>query len=246
MGIELKTLGENATKEFFETLVYFTAYEEARKIIENLTKDIEDPTLREAVESALNVLAFGLVFELIRMEEAFIERIFAVAETLVLALVGYGKRIKRALLRGRGIKALLRSFLGGFFDNSSQLAQLVILQVGNQLQARQSIYSGQQGLFGAYIDTKRYIVERENHHLDIANSFVKRDLELFPFKLFTANFTEKDKVLLKKILGKSNISVEDLNKISEFLFVKDDRGNIVGLSKAFLELLNGLGWLHNR
>jgi len=244
----LKQLGENTAQEFFETLIYFVAYEEASKIIRELTKDIENDVIREAVESALNVLAFGLIFELIRMEEAFIERIFNTAEALVVAILGWGQNLKRKLLKGKGVKAILRGLLGGFLDNSGTVAQVVVSQAGNQMLARQSIYNsaGHQGLFGTYLETKRYLIEREDHHFKVAEAYTNRYLQTLLFKLFTANFTEKDRTLLRKILNKPNVSPEDLNKLSEFMFVKDDKGNIVGLSKAFLELLNGLGYLHNK
>jgi hypothetical protein len=246
--MNLKSLGENTAQEFFETLIYFVAYEEATKIISELTKDIPEGPIKEAVESALNVLAFGLIFELIRMEESFVQRIFDVAYGLVVALLGWGSQIKKRLLGGKGIKAFFRGILGGFLDKSELLAQLVVFQAGNQIQARQSVYnsSGHQGLFGAYLETKKYIVEREHYHLDVADKMSKRYVETLLFKLFTANFTEQDRTILKKILNKSSVDIEDINKISEFMFVRDDKGNIVGLSKAFLELLNGLGYLHNK
>jgi len=246
--LDLKSLGENTAKEFFETLIYFTAYEEATKIIGSLTKDIEDPVIREAVESALNVLAFGLIFELIRMEEDFVERIFNIAYTLVVALIGYGKAIKRRFFVGKGIKAFLRGVLGGFLDKSDLVAQLVVMQAGNQVNARQSVYNsaGHQGLFGTYIETKKYLLEREGHHFEVGDAMVQRYIETLLFKLFTASFTEKDRTLLRKILNKPDVNPEDIDKISQFMFVRDDKGNIIGLSKAFLELLNGLGYLHNK
>jgi hypothetical protein len=246
--MDLKGLGQNTAEEFFETLIYFVAYEEATKIIHNLTKDIENDVIREAVESALNVLAFGLIFELIRMEESFVERIFSIAEALVVAILGWGQSLKRKFLRGKGIKAVLRGLLGGFLDNSGTVAQVVVAQAGNQMLARQSIYNsaGHQGLFGTYLETKRYLVEREDHHFRVADAYARRYLETLLFKLFTANFTEQDRTLLRKILNKPNVSPEDLNKVSEFIFARDDKGNIVGLSKAFLELINGLGYLHNK
>jgi hypothetical protein len=246
--MSLKDLGQNTAEEFFETLIYLTAYEEAREIISGLTKDIPEGPLKEAIEDALNVLAFGLIFELIRMEEGFVERIFNVAYGLVVALLGWGQSLKKRLLRGKGIKAFFRGILGGFLDKSELLAQLVVVQAGNQIRARQSVYnsSGHQGLFGAYMETKKYIVERERYHLDVADRMTQRYIETLLFKLFTANFTERDKTILRKVLNKPDVDIEDINRLSEFLFVKDDRGNIVGLSKAFLELINGLGYLHNK
>ncbi len=245
----LKGLGQNTAEEFFQTLLYFTAFEEARHIISGLTKDIEDPALREAVESALNVLAFGLIFELMRMEENFIERIFNIASSLVIALLGYGRLIKQRFFRGgRGIKGVFKALFGGFLDNSTAVAQVVVSQTTNQMLARQSVYNsaGSQGLFGDYMDTKRYIVDREKYHLEVADKMTKRYIETLLFKLFTANFTEQDKTILRKILNKSSVDIEDINKISEFMFVRDSQGKVVGLSKAFLELLNGLGYLHNK
>ena len=58
---------------------------------------------------------------------------------------------------------------------------------------------------------------------------------------------QKDKTILKKILGTydpNSLDVEDLNKISEFMFVKDNDGKVIGLSEAFFSLINGLGYVN--
>ena len=80
----------------------------------------------------------------------------------------------------------------------------------------------------------------------VGNAMASRYNETLLFKLFTGSFSDNDKTIIKKILGTydpSKIDVNDLNKISSFMFVKDDNDKIVGLSEAFLELVNGLGYV---
>ena len=47
----VKQIGQNSAEEFFETILYMTAYTETQKIMHEYTKDIESPILREAIES---------------------------------------------------------------------------------------------------------------------------------------------------------------------------------------------------
>lgn len=66
------------------------------------------------------------------------------------------------------------------------------------------------------------------------------------FKLLSSKFTPTDKELLRRITGAENIDIEQINKVAEFMWVKDDKGEIVGLSEAFMQMLNGLGYFHNK
>ena len=66
------------------------------------------------------------------------------------------------------------------------------------------------------------------------------------FRLLTSSFTENDREILRRILGRnsvSNLDVDDLNRIGEFIYARDGEGHIVGLSEAFLSLVNGLGYV---
>ena len=246
--MSLKSLGENTAQEFFETIIYLTAYEEARSIISNLTKDIDNEILREAIEDSLNVLAFGLIFYLIRAEETFIEKIFNTANSLVALLVGSVGKFKRRVKR-KGLRGLISSVLGGYSDSQRlKIAEIVVSQTGNLLIARNNQYQT-QSLMNSYLQNKSNIYQREQLHLNFADTYSKNYIESLMFRLMTSTFTEKDKTILKKILGKdvsSNLSIEDLNKVSSFMFVKDSNNNVIGLSEAFIELLNGLGYLHNK
>ena len=66
------------------------------------------------------------------------------------------------------------------------------------------------------------------------------------FKLLASKFTPTDKELLRRITGSDSIDIEQINKVGEFMFTKDDKGDIVGLSEAFMQMLNGLGYFHNK
>ena len=56
--MSLGQMGKNSANEFFETIIYMTAYNEARDRIKDYTESIENPILKEATESALNVAVF--------------------------------------------------------------------------------------------------------------------------------------------------------------------------------------------
>lgn len=245
--MSLSQIGQNSAQEFFETLIYLTAYDEARQIIQNYTKDIDDPILQEAVNDALNVLTFGLIFYLIQMEENFLERVFSVASGIVLALLAPFGKIKKRFRGRKGIKGIFNALLGRFSNSDRiQLANFVANQTNNLIQARNNSYQSNT-LFKSYTDTKQNIYTREMLHLNLADSYSKQYIQSLMFKLFTKSFTPQDEVLLKKILGRdvgANISIDDINQVADFMFVKDSNGKVIGLSEAFLELINGLGYLH--
>jgi len=93
---------------------------------------------------------------------------------------------------------------------------------------------------------RKSVFQKEELNLRLGNAMASRYNETLIFKLLTSSFSANDEIILKKILGTydpDKIDVNDLNKIASFMFVKDDEGKIVGLSQAFLELVNGLGYI---
>ena len=88
------------------------------------------------------------------------------------------------------------------------------------------------------------------HSKDQQLNYAKAKAETFNqtlmFKLLTSKFTATDKEILRKITGAESIDIEQINKVADFMWVKDDKGDIVGLSEAFMQLLNGLGYFHNK
>lgn len=243
----LKQIGQNTTEEFFETLIYMTAYNEAVEMIREYTQDIENPYIREAVESAANVAVFGGIFMIIQYEEQIIEKVFNMASSLVTALILMPKKglAKLRGLRGRKL-SIISKIIGGLNDDAVNKANVVVNQVGNFISGRNNQYQSLNLVDGAQ-QIRKTVFQKENMQMFLANNMAKRYNETLIFKLLTSSFSANDKTILKKILGTydpDKIDIDDLNKISSFMFVKDDNNKIIGLSEAFLELVNGLGYIN--
>ena len=242
----LKNIGQNTAEEFFETLIYMVAYEEARQMISSFTEDIDNPYLKEAVESAANVAVFGGIFLIIQYEEQIIEKVFNAVSALISSLILVPKKSLEKLkgLRGRKL-SIVSKILGGLNDDAVGKANVITNQLGNFIAGRNNQYQSLNLVDGAQ-KIRKTVFQKEQINLQLGNAMASRYNETLIFKLLTSSFTEQDKSILKKILGTYNpdsIDVEDLNKISSFMFVRDSDGNIVGLSEAFLELVNGIGYV---
>lgn len=246
---------KNGVEEFGETLIMGALLGYSSEQVRKWSERIENPLLRDAVESSLQVISFGLVFQLIRMEEKVIDIIFdrlgvivmglyALPQSLSNKISAWGK--KKKLFGRAGSSAVAR-----IFDTQEKriaLAQNLTDQARNYLQARHNS-SNSQGLYHSYIQTRDSVLRADSLKADLAKGINDQYLQTLMFKTLTSNFTPSDEQMLKKILGRENIGdikIEDLNKMGEFMFAKDDAGHVVGLSKAFLELINGLGYLHNK
>jgi len=243
----LKQIGQNTAEEFFETLIYMVAYDEARKMISDFTKDIDNPYLKEAVDSAMNVAVFGGIFMIIQYEEQIIEKVFNLASSLVTALILMPKKgfSKLRGLRGRKL-GIVSKIINGFNDDAVNKAQVITSQLGNFIAGRNNQYQSMNLVEGSQL-IRKSVFQKEDLNFKLGNAMASRYNETLLFKLLTSSFSEADKSILKKILGTYNpdsIDIDDLNKISSFMFVKDDSGKIVGLSEAFLELINGLGYIN--
>ena len=243
----LKQLGQNTAEEFFETLIYMVAYDEARQMISNFTKDIDNPYLKEAVESAMNVAIFGGIFMIIQYEEQILERVFNISSAIITSLILAPKsaisKLKR--LRGRRL-SIVSKILGHFDDNSVGKAQVITSQLNNFIAGRNNQYQSMNLVEGSQL-IRKSVFQKEDLNFKLGNAMASRYNETLIFKLLTGSFSENDKTIIKKILGTYNpdkIDINDLNKISSFMFVKDDSGKVIGLSQAFLELVNGLGYIN--
>lgn len=249
----LGSVGKNSAEEFFETILYMTAYEESKTIIREFTKDIESPVMKEALESSLNVLVFGMVMHAVQKQEALIGKIFDLAEVLfALLLINPAKKAYNKLKNLKGVKLTHKM---GFFQSSNQenlmTAQIVATHQGFKGVSGASVSSSNNTL-GSYqmqLDTKNSLYNRENMHMNMGNNMASRYNETLMFKLMTKSFTPQDETLMKKILGRDSASVlsmDDLNHMADFMYIKDSNGKLIGLSQQFMELVNGLGYLHNK
>lgn len=250
--MSVQQIGKNSAEEFFETILYMTAYNEAREVISEYTKDIDNPVIKEAVESSMNVLVFGAVMHMVKKQEEMVAFIFDKAEILLVLLT---KQARKMLSKVRGFKGSKLSRLLGFIQGNNQenlmTAQIVATHQGFKSNARiQSKYSTNPiSAYQMQMDTKNSLYQRENLHMQFGNAMASRYNETLLFKLFTKSFTSQDEMLIKKILGRDTataLNIQDLNQVADFLFVTDTEGKIMGLSEAFYSLINGLGYMHNK
>lgn len=252
-GAQLKSVGQNSVEEFAETILYQVGYNEFRSQIQDYTKDISSPVMKDAIESAMNVLVFGALFYAIQKQEALIGYLFDKAEIILTALlVAPANRALNKLKHMKGMK-LFRKM--GFFQNSNQenimTAQIVATHSGFKNMAHVSNGRAVEGVsaYNMQLDTKNSLIQTENHHMQFGNAMASRYNETLLFKLFTKSFTANDETLIKKIIGRDTgtaLDYNDLNQVADFLFVKDTNGKVTGLSEAFFSLINGLGYVHNK
>lgn len=247
----LGQIGKNSANEFLETIIFMTAYNEARDQIKNYTEGIENPILREATESAMNVAVFGGIFMIIRYEEALLEKAFALASSLIAILMGVGKKtlnkLKNSAFRGKKL-GILSKILGGFSDDAVAKAQVVSTQLGNFISSRNNQYQS-GSLIDSTLKVRGNVVEKDRSSLMLGTAMSNNYVNSLMFKLLTSSFTANDETMIKKILGRDSatlLDVEDMNKIGGFLFTKDSAGHITGLTEQFFSLVNGLGYLHNK
>jgi len=250
MAGQVKQIGQNTAEEFFETILYMTAYDATKSIMQEYTKDIDNPILKEAIESAMSVAVFSAVFYAVQKQEQMIQWLFDKAEALFLVLLVKGKNLMRRARGMKGTKAyrMLNFLIGNNQDNLST-AQIVATHVGfkNVSHASNSGTSRGIGAYQMQTDTKNSIYQRENLHFQFGNAMASRYNETLLFKLFTKSFTSQDEMLIKKMLGRETgaaISIADLNQVADFMFVKDTNGKVTGLSEAFFQLVNTLGYVN--
>lgn len=247
--MSLKNVGQNGAEEFFETILYMTAYEEAKGIITEYTGDIESDVVQEALQSAMTVVTMGVVFQLIRTQEKFIERIFDIASGLVTVLLA-SKFAQKVGSRVSGIKGIrlfkkLSIFRQSYSDRIAT-AQLVVNGANSQFHAERTAQA-ESNLFSSSLQVKDHIVSKESNNMELGSKMASRYNETLLFKLFTRNFSQKDVTLLRKILGSGaseNLKADDLNKVADFMFIVGDDGEITGLTEQFFQLLNGMSYTH--
>jgi hypothetical protein len=209
----------------------------------------------EAVAGAANVVVMGAIMYVIRYEEKFMERFFVLVNGAITFIVADGKaffnKVKSKVLSKRGYGATKLS--EGLNDSKAErieLAKLVSDRADSVLQGRSNQHHS-SSTYGTSVSALDAAVNREALNHKIGNSMVQAQLQMLMFKLFSKNFTATDNALIKKVMQNagatpsSNVTADDLNKIADFMFVKDVAGNITGLSELFLQMTMGMN-LHNK
>lgn len=251
----VSNIGKNGAEEFMETIIFMTAYEEAKSVLSGFTDDIDNEVLKEAVEGASQVVMMGLIFQIIRYEESLLDKVFVVLGAFTAGTYALGKKALNRVKAKKGAKVFGRAlskyvpFLDGLLATRRDLNNTLVAQSGNYIAARQGASNNATAIHGQLIQTEQRAIQGDNHRLNLGDAMSKNFVNSLMFKTMTGNFTDKDKVVMKKILGRdvgSQISIDELNKTQEFMFAKDSSGNLTGLSTQFMELINGLAYTHNK
>lgn len=249
---------EMGANEFFEDLTYSVAYGEIMKQLRDRLP-LDDGYIKDALQSSLSVVFSAGLLVYMQKQEQIISKIFdLVFLTFITYFNEYLSNLKNKVkskfsrVKGRSLKNALDVF-GVGQRNSFKRAEL-ILKSGEFFMQSNIVECERSG--GSFLASQNLnsIYTRNNSNADLNLKYAKAQLDSLNFglllKLFTAKFTNQDMALVNRILGENkettNLTADDLNKVASFMFVADDNGNITGLAEQFMQLLNGLGYFHNK
>lgn len=238
-------------QEFLETFLFMWSYDESKELLkEYLPIDANtNPYVKEAEESAAQLIVTMGIFKMIQYEEALLERLFQFVTKVIAALLlitkkGFNK-LKSSITKGR-IFQFAVGLIKQYGDEAIAKAQILLMWLQSYISARKNSYQS-GSLIQASQNNRQNVVERDRSAMMMGKGLSENIINSLMFKLVTKKFTPKDKQLLKKILGKDdveNLDVDDVNKVADALFITDASGNVLGIPQYIQELLNGLGYFH--
>lgn len=233
-------------EEIFEDLTYNVAYDVVLKKLKD--NGMPDGILKDAIDSGITIMFSSALMLYMQKQEALLQKIVDSAIALLVAALSPLTRVAKGLARKffKGAKAgMISRFLGVSTEARVGFAQVVTTGANAMFNARQTESQFYQR--ASYVQQqKNQLIATKDQQLAYAKAKADSFNQTLMFKLLTSKFTATDKELLRKITGSSSIDIEQINKVADFMWVKDDKGDIVGLSEAFMQMLNGLGYFHNK
>ena len=233
-------------EEMFEDLTYNVAYNEVLTRLKN--NGMDDGILKDAIESGITIMFSSALMLYMQKQEALLQKIVtAVVGFLGIILNPFASKVKGLARKFfKGAKAgIISKFLGVSAEARVGYANVVVTGANAMFNRKQTESQFYQR--ASYIQQqKNQLIASKDQQLAYAKAKADSFNQTLMFKLLTSKFTATDKELLRKITGSSSIDIEQINKVGEFMFTKDDKGEIVGLSEAFMQMLNGLGYFHNK
>ena len=247
MANETERILSLGASEIFEDLMYNVAYNEVLTRLKFSNTD--DSILKEAVNSGLTIMFSSALMLYMQKQEAVIESIMKKATAFLLVILApvrtYSKRFLGRFEKGRKLIRALRIFTDSNSD-SIGYGNLVVTGINSAFNAQQS---ANQAINRANysLHQKDHVIQKKDSNLAYAKAKADTFNQTLLFKLFASKFTAADKEIIRKMTGGSaDIDIEKLNEIANFMWVTDSAGNITGLSEAFVQMLNGLGYFHNK
>ena len=233
-------------EEIFEDLTYNVAYDVVLKKLKD--NGMDDGILKQAIESGITIMFSAALMQYIQKQEEIIHKILGVVVSLLGVILNPFARVARGLLNKfkKGVKVgMITRVLGVSSETRVGYAQVVTTGADAVFNSSQS-NNQNNGYVNNIIKQNEALLHSKDQQLAYAKAKADSFNQTLMFKLLTSKFTATDKELLRKITGSSSIDIEQINKVADFMWVKDDKGDIVGLSEAFMQMLNGLGYFHNK
>ena len=206
----------------------------------------------ETLSGGASFLFMSAIMEVIKREEKFIEYLFAAGEAVIIVLYARNKgafdRLASKVKRTKGIKGIFKSKLfSSQTDPTNSFVGQVQQQMSNIMQGRNSSHDVANTI-GASNGSMDTAINREAHDLNLAKANNQAFSDSLMIKMVTGTFTTTDKAILQRVIGRNNLAqvpldIDEMNKIREFMIIKDSNGKYVGLTEAFTSLINGLGFL---
>lgn len=236
-------------EEFMNTFLMMWAHDEAKTLLKEYAPIDPDmnPYLKEGLESAEQLLVSLGIFKLIRYEEKMLERLFEVAGAILTAMLALSKKgydkLKNHAMKGRRFKAL-SNFLSGVLDDAIEKCKLFMAWIQGLISARSNSYEA-GSLASATSDARSNVLQKDRSSMMMGKGMAENMIHSLMFKVMTKSFKQTDEDILKKILGRENVSnldIEDVNKIANFAYTVDSNGDFTGLSEQIQTLLHGYGY----
>lgn len=207
---------------------------------------------RELIQGAGSFLVMHSIMSLIRREEIMMDYLFAASRSVITVLYlrnkgafdGLFNKIKNL----KGVKAINRmKIFNAQSDPQNTFISQVLQQVDIIISGRNASHDVANTVTAA-TSTMDTAIRREAHNLKFAEANNKSFDNSMMLKFITGSFTATDKLMLQKMIGRDDfqavpLDVDELNKINEFMFVKDSSGKNVALTKAMMSLINAFGSL---
>ena len=233
-------------EEMFEDLTYNVAYDVILKRLKD--NGMDDGILKQAIDSGITIMFSSALMLYIQKQEVLLQRIVTVAVGFLAVVLNPLASKVKGLARKffKGAKAgMISKFLGVSTEARVGYAGVVVNGANAMFNRKQA--ETQYFTHPTFVNqSKANLLHSKDQQLAYAKAKADSFNQTLMFKLLTSKFTATDKELLRKITGSSAIDIEQINKVGEFMFTKDDKGDIVGLSEAFMQMLNGLGYFHNK
>lgn len=250
-----QNMAEDATMMIGYSLVNKWLNDQLTQFFPDEKDEKGQPTMniaKEVLSGGASMLFMSLMMDVIRREEQFITWLFSAGEVVIGILwarnKGYFDLMMGKLSGRKGVKAKSLARLAS--DNTDN-QNTFVTQVQ---QGMQTIMQGRsQGhdvanTISASAQEQQLALSRESQNMKFADRNNQAFQNSIMLKTLTGTFTTNDKLILQKIIGRTNFStvplnVDELNQVREFMIIKDSNGKFVGLTEAFTSLVNGLGFL---